>query len=564
MSTVALKSGSKAESRNGIAMYLVVIVVAILSLGAIALFSIITTERQATTIRGDEIQVRAAAESGIEFVRSICNLTEAEQTQLGGIVNNPKLFAGVEVLTTVRRSRPTSFRFTVLAPNINGGKLNGVRYGLTNESARLHLETVLQWEQESPGRGRQALMSLPGMHPGIADSILDWIDPDATQRSSGAEIEYYRRIGVPYGPRNAIPVSLEELLLVRDVSRSLLFGDDANFSFGFSPHSATRSEVAVPQGSSSTGSTIIAPEIPSVDSPLDSGLDGMTPPEFLPEQIDEGFSMTDTVIPPLDMVNPPPSVDSPLASAMSSFGQTASQGNMPWAYYLTTLSAEKEVNPQGIAKFDLNEANLEYLYTQIKQAVDEQAADFVVLARKDGKTLETPLDLLTPLATTAADGTPETVASPFDAKVSGGSDRLSKLLDYGTTSRAVVITGRININEAPLEVLRAIPEMTENTASQIIARRQAIAASSRRTALRHPTWLLTEELVDLPQMKSLWNRITTGGSVYRCQVVGFLDDQGTASRFEVVVDATVKPPRQVFFKDLTMYGRGFSATILRP
>jgi len=403
------------------------------------------------------------------------------------------------------------------------------------------------------------------MHPGIADSILDWIDADDLPRSSGAELDYYRSAGLPYGPRNAIPVSLEELLLVRDVNRSLLFGTDANFSFGFSPTASTpqdSTDVAPRTGRPSPESTILVPEIPTdqLDA-LDAALSVLEMPSAAPAE----FPLTDTVVPSLLEIPAEPGAESAtpgIPSRSPRASQAGRGGGLPWAHYLTTFSAEKEVNPQGIAKYYLNESNLEFLRTQITQTVDQQAADFVIQLRQNGLSFETPIDLLTAVTPEIAE-LPEPV-NPFDLTSPDGKERFYKLLDYGTTSRDVVITGRININEAPGEVLRAIPELTDDMVSRIVSRRRTLAAGAQQSDLRHPVWLLTEELVDTVQMQSLWKRITTAGSVYRCQVIGFVDEQGTASRFEIVVDATVQPPRQVFFKDLTMYGRGFPVSVLRP
>ena len=71
-------------------------------------------------------------------------------------------------------------------------------------------------------------MALPGMTEPIADAILDWIDPDSDQRTLGAEQEYYSSLSPPYAPRNGPLGSIEELLLVRDVTPALLFGADLN------------------------------------------------------------------------------------------------------------------------------------------------------------------------------------------------------------------------------------------------------------------------------------------------------------------------------------------------
>ena len=102
---------------------------------------------------------------------------------------------------------------------------------MSNESARLNLGVLIEWDRLRPGSARDALMNLPEMSQSIADAILDWIDPDSDPRGSGAEASYYSGLGLPYGPRNAEPTSLEELLLVRDVTRQHLFGADENFNY---------------------------------------------------------------------------------------------------------------------------------------------------------------------------------------------------------------------------------------------------------------------------------------------------------------------------------------------
>ena len=72
------------------------------------------------------------------------------------------------------------------------------------------------------------LMTLPGMTESIADAILDWIDPDDDSRIIGAERDYYSALDPAYDPRNGPLGSIEELLLVRDVTPALLFGADLN------------------------------------------------------------------------------------------------------------------------------------------------------------------------------------------------------------------------------------------------------------------------------------------------------------------------------------------------
>ena len=58
----------------------------------------------------------------------------------------------------------------------------------------------------------------------LTDAILDWRDPDSLRRLHGAEAEYYLKKPVPYRPKNGPFDSVDELLLVRGVTRELFFG----------------------------------------------------------------------------------------------------------------------------------------------------------------------------------------------------------------------------------------------------------------------------------------------------------------------------------------------------
>jgi general secretion pathway protein K len=58
----------------------------------------------------------------------------------------------------------------------------------------------------------------------IIDSILDWRDPDELHRLHGAESDYYTSLPNSYRAKNGNVDTLEELLLVRGVTREVLFG----------------------------------------------------------------------------------------------------------------------------------------------------------------------------------------------------------------------------------------------------------------------------------------------------------------------------------------------------
>ena len=63
-------------------------------------------------------------------------------------------------------------------------------------------------------------------------------------------------------------------------------------------------------------------------------------------------------------------------------------------------------------------------------------------------------------------------------------------------------------------------------------------------------------------MKRLLPLVTTGGDVYRAQVVGFYDAEGPAARLEVVLDATETPAVVKRRRELRQQGPGYSLDVL--
>ncbi|MDR0610632.1 MAG: general secretion pathway protein GspK [Planctomycetaceae bacterium] len=533
------------KSRRGIILFLVSIVIAMLAVGSLSLLALLTTEYEAAIFRGDEIQAGQLVQSGMEFLGQTLGSSEsssisetewsnsfdssgsfyfsqqisAEQSRFHRLYDNPVQFCGVEVVPG-HWDRPSrgAGRFTVFSPRIEQDKLKGIRFGLVNESTRLHLGTVLEWETELAGQGSHALLKLPGMTPTMADSILDWIDADKTHRSSGAELDYYERIGVAYRPRNALPATLEELLLVRDVTRSLLFGTDEKFFYGADMNDLQRFQ----------------PEIDWQNDLLFQPREGV---ETINSMDSTEFSET----------NIPASFFDDLTGTNI---ETENGTVLPWCFLLTTLSAEKLVDPTGNAKIFLNDSNLEFLGEQLRGKLDEESCQFILAWRRNNGLIDDPVDLLDAVIEEKENEKELKSKSPFSLENSVGEEKFLTLLDVASVSSEIVVSGRINVNEAPQIVLETVPELDKQTVLQIVNRR-GVPGEKRQGKYRHLIWLLSEKIVDKAMMKKLSKRLTTGGDVYRAQIIGFFDGQGTVNRAEVVIDATVKPPRPVFTKNLS-------------
>ena len=180
-------------------------------------------------------QVRAFAESGDEVARQFLDRPTDDLQTGGGLYDNAQRFSSQLVVND--DSPRGRGRFTIVAPKLEDTAITGPRYGLQDESAKINLAAILHYDQsagtladnpdgtEDPDvstadntKAHLMLMGLPGMTDDVADAILDWIDADDTPRDQGAESEYYSGLQPAYVPRNAPPVSLEELLLVKGVT----------------------------------------------------------------------------------------------------------------------------------------------------------------------------------------------------------------------------------------------------------------------------------------------------------------------------------------------------------
>ena len=59
----------------------------------------------------------------------------------------------------------------------------------------------------------------------IIDAIIDWIDENDTERGNGAENGYYLSLSPSYKARNGPVAYLEELLLIRGMTKELFYGN---------------------------------------------------------------------------------------------------------------------------------------------------------------------------------------------------------------------------------------------------------------------------------------------------------------------------------------------------
>jgi type II secretory pathway component PulK len=562
-------------------LVLTLIVVALLTLGAMSFFERMFAERRASRAYGRSLQSRQLAESGVEYVKAMLMQEPAVLEQSGGLYTNPQMFQAQ--LITDDPLAAFRGRFTVLAPDLTtDGYFGGVRYGVENESARLNLNTVLLADNED-GAARKILMTLPGMTESIADAILDWLDADSETRMLGAEQDFYSSMDPPYAPRNGPIGSIEELLLVREVTPALLFGADLNRNTSIEQSEQPLTQIENFDNSAGTLNRGWAAYLT-----LDSAEANLRP---------DGTPKIDVNMEDLQALH---------KQLITIFNQE--MANFIIAFRQGGPFEEDDDEGRGAGGGG------------IRQSASSITLDFTQPGRHR---LTTVLDLIgvsTQIARTPGGGQGGGGGGGGDGGGDGGGGRgddddgggrgdggggrggdddnggggqgggggggqnqnpnsritvnpafpdqpgemqryLTLLMDNLAVNANPTIPGRLNINQAPRSLLAGIPGLTPTAVDQIIANRD-VTLGQQRPEQVHETWLLSNQIVDLEQMKKLMALVTTGGDVYRAQVVGFFDAEGPADRLEVVIDATQTTPVVRRRWELKELGPGYPAEVL--
>jgi hypothetical protein len=498
------------QGRRGTVLVVVLVAVALLTLVAFRFTELMVAEHETAEVQGRALQALALADSGVAYMGHVLAEEEAVRRQQGGLYDNPTRFQGLEV--TADDSLVGLGRFSVLAPAMDAsGRYVDSRFGLEDESARMNLNTLVSAGDEGENDGRERLMHLPGMTEDVADAILDWIDEDDQPRELGAEVEYYSGLDPPYAPKNGPLDTVEELLLVRGVTPALLLGADVNRNYAMDAHEA---------------------------------------------------------------------------ASVSLEGVDNSMGDMDrgWSAFLTLHSRKSNRPVDGQTRIDLNDQDLEKLHSDLAGVFPAEWATFIVAFRQRGPAAANvntanangpasgELDLTAEGGTTLASvldlvgarvqvrfknqERDSILTSPFPNDPGQLAESLNLLSDHTTASGESPVASQINVNQASRPALLTVPGMTEPIADAILAQRQP-ELEGDDSPRRHATWLLTEGLVPLDEMKQMLPHICTGGDVFRAQVVGSFDAGGPAARVEAVFDTSGGSPRLLFWRDISHLGRGW-------
>lgn len=488
-------------------LLLVLVLVPILALGGYAFTQWMRAEARASQVAARRMQARWLAESGIEMAKGLlANPTGFEPGMLD-LDDNPSVFAAQPVSADeaiAANGQALAGRYSLVAPIEDPEGTGGgteVRYGLVSESAKIPLHRGLD------KRDWTALMGLPGMTQTIAEGILDWIDADEAPREMGAEATYYLALDPPYEPRNAAPQTIGELLLVRDVTPQLLYGEDADLD-GLLGNNEDDGDKSWPPD--------------NADGVLDRGWF----PYLTVHSASSNLSSTGQAR--LDLNNPDTKA---LESGLSQIFD-AELANFVVQYRVQ----KKKIN----AISELIDATIEVDAPATPGGGGGSGSGAGVGGAGGGRGLGgLPLP-------------PRKVKLQSPWQSGNAGTFLPMALDQLTVETRPVLKGKIDVLRAPAPVIQSLPGMTVDLAARI-----ATAASQKPRTETTAAFLLVDGLVTLEQFRKLEPMVGLGGRVFRLESVGFFED-GPAARIEAILDASGSIPRVIQRQELTPLGCAYS------
>lgn len=479
----------------------VLLVVVLLTLAAYQYVELMTAEHRAVDSYRRSVQAHACAQSGVHFTAALLAANPA-----GNYHDDSATFSGVLVhQSDVPRFQGRFSVVSTLGPDETGSG-TGFRYGVTDEAGKMNINALLALD--SSGKiAHDLLIGLPNMTEEVANAVIDWIDPDDTERPNGAEQTYYSTMTPAYRCKNGPLDSLEELLFVKGVTPQLLFGNDRNRNGRIDPDEEDAAGNVVDlgwaayltvHGREQNVDAAAQPRIYVNDSDLNGVWDKLTAAV--------GEDLANFII--AYRVYGPASGDSGGATTSGQLSRSS----------IDTRNAR----PRAIASlYELVNARVSIPSSQPKQPAKRYT-------------------------------------SPLNDK---GLQRtlLPLLLDKITTVRDTEIPGRINVNTAPQAVLAALPGLTDADVTTILSRRP-VGGYSEDPIYQSPAWLLTEANLPADTLRTLERYITAKSQVYRVQVIGWFEGGGPQARIEAVIDTNNGKPRILYQRDLTELGRAFDLT----
>jgi len=478
------------RNRQGVVLLIVIVTLLMISATAVGLVSLAQTEYRATKLREEEVVLEHLLDSAEAYLWEMAKAPAEQRRLLSNPAFNPELLRPINL----HSDDPLDPQFRIL-PAEGSYSQGNQPMSWTNESEKLNLWALREWDRENPGQAMVSLLEIPRITPEIAVKILavigiDSYDATETLPDSRQNPVTVRSFSSP------VPtlLGLEDLILRTETPYELWF-----HPIGWKP----ADRVGEDDATAADSQTLWA------SPPLS---------EFL------------TLL--------------SLEKNETSAGQERIYLNQPNL---------RRLHAAATSRLGKEFADFVVLYRQYGPSdtagtldtISDASIDFSVPASFQ---FISELDLVgCQIQKTLPSGKQVKMASPLSSLGTRWSGRLQAVLDQLTVDPRSIIPGRINILTAPREVLLAIPEMDYMLADQILAARQSI--TSMGAGFYHPSWILEQELVDLTRAKKIVPYMTSSGNVLQAKIEAFVPQRNRQLSRVIVVDGSDSRQGRLYRKE---------------
>ena len=582
-----------ATPRKAYVLIAVLIVVTVLALAAYRFTDAMTSEYTVAARSAEAAQTKAFAASGVHYAMGVL----ADPSTFSGTLNsnpydNPGAFSAQTVGSGTKRN---GGRFSLISVGDtytgSGESRYAVRYGVTDESAKLNLNSLMRLDPTGDTLYK-ALLNLPNMTADIADAIVDYLDADDTPRPAGAESSYYAGLSPPYQAKNGPLNSVDELLLVKGVTPQLLFGNDRNRNGKLDPgedagtdFSRGWAEFLTVYGHELDTTFAGVPRIYLNDANLDAATLYGQLTAALPQGLADYVMATrlfgttatpattgTTVTATMTMSSTGSSGTGTTTTKTTSSSTTAQVSGASGGTGASSKTTTKAATPTpALSKADADDTSSTPKTTTPTTVMgsmqDLNVAVTTALAATTPPRLKQQVKSVGSLfsgtvALPKVAGAPATaptvmVASPLGTPANMAT-MLPALLEATTTgdpSTDYDMTPRINAMTAPPEVLLGLPGVTQTEVDAIVAARAGLDPTD--PAATTGAFMVTAGGLSPAKFAALAPYVTGKTMVYRVHSVGYFGKGGPAARVEAVIDTNGGTPRILYYRDVTDLGKGF-------
>lgn len=526
------------------ALILPVVLMVLLLLGLlVAIFAFrVNADLASTQAMAFRLQTRLAAEAGIERVKLLLRESRYDVSRW---YHNPDELHRIVVWVdhgneTVWGTNDefddedaTAYRFSIVADDPTDDE-DLIRLGITDESAKLNLNTAKEWQLAMLVRA--AVGEDEEINPqDIVDAILDWQDKDQDPRGEDGDTEgeYYKRLPKPYKVKNGPFDTVEELLLVKGVTGRILYGEDFDRNGLLTPNEDDGDESFPPDNEDGVLNRGMYPYLTVLSSESNVSNENRARVYLLgdPETVRKELN---------DVFPDDPDVVDFIASAAkgstgkSSGGNTGTSGGGRGA-------PRASAGGPGDGDATRDESNDGNIPPSTGPAGEAESDD----EKGQATPIRSPASLFRGEMT--EDGQAQGSSVP--------EEYLPLLMDRTTTlpPEQTEIPGLININTAPPRVLRCIDGLPREQIEAILEARERIPSEAKATT----AWLVTEEVIDWETYERIAGQITARGQQFTIESLGYADHIGMVTRLHVVVDMIGPIAQTIYYRDLTYIGGHF-------